>query len=180
MEIKQIITDESPLQIGYWRKIDPPNSYTIIPKWPENSAIVTSWTVAVEPLNDVPRTGTKDGTTLPTSWQNYVESINSPEAFRVLQIQGLFWVNVPNMWPRVQNIGIMGQSVRVLDIANGWAKVKTYKLTDAPHFDEDCIHDVYMINRLDILTPIRAYPVKIILISDTGYLYIPVNRLMPA
>ena len=151
--------------------------YSIIPQWPDNAGIVTSWTVAVQALGDYPSPGSKDGTTLPTQWQNYVESINSPEAFRVLQIQGLFWVNVPNFWPRVQNIGIMGQRVKVLDVVDGWARVKTYKLTDTPHFDEDCIHDVYMVNRANEIVPIRSYPVKIILISDTGYLYIPISRL---
>jgi hypothetical protein len=177
--LKEIITDDSPLQIAYWRKIEPPSGdrYSIIPKWPDNSGIVTSWTVAVQALCDLPREGTKDGTTLPASWQGYVESINSPEAFRVLKIQGLFWVNVPNLWPRVQNIGIMGQSVKVLDIADGWAKVKTYKLSDSPHDDADCIHDVFMINRADMLAPIRNFPVKIILISDNGYLYVPMSRL---
>ena len=160
-----------------YRQESTDNLYSIIPKWPDNEGIVTTWTVAVEPLNDLPRAGTKDGTTLPTQWQNYVESINSPEAFRVLQIQGLFWVNVPNFWPRVQNIGIMGQRVKVLDVVDGWARVKTYKLTDTPHFDEDCIHDVYMVNRANEIVPIRSYPVKIILISDTGYLYIPMSRL---
>lgn len=178
MTIRETIIDESPLQIGYWRKIEPPkNRYMIIPKWPDNSGIVTDWTVAVQALGDNPTPGSKDGTTLPTKWQNYVESINTPEAFRVLKIQGLFWVNVPNYWPRVQNIGIMGQIVKVLDIADGWAKVKTYKLSDEPYYDADCIHDVYMINRVDILIPIRSYPVKIILISDTGYLYVPMSRL---
>jgi hypothetical protein len=177
---KEVITDESPLQIGYWKKIAPPGMYSIIPKWPDNSLIVTDWTVAVEPLGDNPRPGSKDGTTLPAKWQNYVESINSPEAFRVLQIQGLFWVNVPNYWPRVQNIGIMSQAVRVLDIADGWAKVKTYKLSDAPQYDPDCIHDVYMINRVDQLQPIRSFPIKIILISDTGFLYMPISRLAKA
>lgn len=154
------------------------NVYSIIPQWPGNaSGVVTSWTVAVEPLNDLPRDGTKDGTTLPIQWQNYVESINSPEAFRVLQIQALFWVNIPNYWPRVQNIGIQGQQVKVLDIVDGWAKVKTYKLTDTPRYDANCIHEVYMVNRANEIAPIRSYPVKIILISDTGYLYIPMNRL---
>jgi len=154
------------------------NIYSIIPQWPSNApGVVTTWTVAVEPLNDLPRDGTKDGTTLPLQWQNYVESINSPEAFRVLQIQGLFWVNVPNFWPRVQNIGIMGQLVKVLDVVDGWAKVKTYKLTDTPHYDADCTHSVYMINRANRIIPIRSYPVKIILISDAGYLFVPMSRL---
>jgi len=153
------------------------NVYSIIPKWPDNAGIVTSWTVAVEALNDLPREGTKDGTTLLVQWQNFVESLNSPEAFRVLQIQGLFWVNVPNFWPRVQNIGIMSQRVRVLDIKDGWARVKTYKLTDTPYYDVDCIHDVFMVNRADEVVPIRSYPVKIILISDAGYLFVPMSRL---
>jgi hypothetical protein len=153
------------------------NVYSIIPKWPDNPLIQTTWTVAVEPLNDLPREGMKDGTTLPVNWQNYVESINTPDAYRVLQIQALFWVNLPNEWPRVQNIGIMTQYVRVLDIADGWARVKTYKLSDAPHYDKDCIHEVYMINRANEIVPIRSYPVKIILISSSGFAYIPIGRL---
>jgi hypothetical protein len=152
--------------------------YSIIPQWPSNATgVITPLTVAVEALNDLPRDGTKDGTTLWTGWQSHVESLNSAEAFRVLQIQGLFWVNFPNLWPRVQNIGIMGQRVRVLEIKYGWAKVKTHKLSDTPHYDPDCTHDVYMVNRANVLTPIRSFPVKIILISDAGYLFVPVSRL---
>jgi hypothetical protein len=86
-------------------------------------------------------------------------------------------VNVPSFWPRVQNIGIMSQRVRVLDIKDGWARVKTYKLTDTPYYDVDCIHDVFMVNRADEVVPIRSYPVKIILISDAGYLFVPMSRL---
>ena len=160
------------------REIAPPrHDYVIIPQWPDNDNIQTDWTVAVQALNDAPKAGMKDGTTLPTTWQNYVESINTPDAFRIMQIQGLFWVNVPNYWPRVQNIGIMGQIVKVLDVVNGWGKVKTYKLSDIPHHDPDCIHEVYMINRANQIQPIRPYVVKIILISDTGYLFVPMSRL---
>jgi hypothetical protein len=151
--------------------------YEIIPQWPDNPLIQTPWTVAVQALNDLPRGGTKDGTTLPTSWQNFVQSINSPEAFQLVQVQAFFWVNVPNVWPRIQNIGIMSQRVFVLDIALGWARIKTYKLSDDPYYDEYCIHEVYMVNQANRIVPIRAFPVKIILISDAGYLYVPVDRL---
>jgi len=174
--LQQIIIDGEHPQL--WREIPPPiDTYYITPQWPDNPLITTPWTVAVQALTDAPRGGTKDGTTLPLKWQNFVESINTPDAYSLVQIQAFFWVNIPNLYPRVQNIGIMSQRVKVLDIAEGWARVKTYKLSDDPYHDEDCIHEVYMINRADRIVPIRAFPVKIILISDTGYLYIPLNRL---
>lgn len=166
--------------------------FEIIAKFPTNEQIPGDWTVAVEPLYNIPKTGNKDGISMFTRWQNHVRSLNSAEAFRVLQIQGGFWVNKPNFWARVQKIGIMGQRLagdvfvkgtefpeygENFKISEDWLKAKTYKHSEQPYYDELKIHEVYMVDRSNRLRRIKSYPVKIIVISEPGFLWIPMSRL---
>jgi hypothetical protein len=149
--------------------------YQIIPKQ-MNDAVPGTWTVAVQPLFSEMKEGTKGTTELTQGWQNIVASIQSPEAYKVVQVQGGFWQNPPQVWPKVQNIGICGQFLTGVEVGKFWVKVDTNKLSDPP--TATYVHEVYMINRENELRPIRPYPVRIILISENGYLFIRRDRLV--
>ena len=153
-----------------------------------------AYTPETVPLFERMQNGSKGTANLSSAWQNFVKAIQpTDDAWRAVQVQRNGWVNLPQVFPRVQTLGFGGGRIRGERVGRGWVRVETFKLSDQPPvlptnanekiaFIEESpfIHRFVNVNRTDEtkLIDLRPGGVYVILISAAGYLYVPEYRVI--
>lgn len=153
------------------------------------------------PLFEVMKNGTKITVDLSKGsgkWDDFLLAIQpSDEARQYIKVQKNGWVNIPQVWPKVQSVAIGGGDLIAEKMPKGWWKVKTFNLNDEPpivppitdtvayqNFMAEyswAIHRFISVNRFDESKRIDGRPggVFIILVSPNGYMFVPEHRIQP-
>lgn len=116
--------------------------------------------------------------TLPANWDAFIKSQNSPVAYQYLTgLQG-GWSNT-HPYPTVERISFRGNTFMGEYVSDSVVKMYCYKFSDTPHRNRYYQPLWWNINSHAILSAGKTYQdqAKIIVISETGYVYIWANRV---